>query len=340
MGIESTLVKKEVREIGMDRAFLFSILVQFLLVSMLLFIYSSYSHILTTEVPVIITIDSNETALIEELEGSGAKVVLVEPGGNSREPPRSTVPNTAVAAIDTNSGAVRADSSNIMSGFAIAKIKSVSEKVSFEEALAENNFDFQVERNFEGSAEFIQMGYGILIPICIILPAIVAMSISTQSIFSERKRNTIELLLVSPISDNSIAVYKVFPLVAISVLCSAAWLIMVSWQIPTSNFPILLAVSFFLSLLLVSLSVVFSCKSKTVREANAMSSVAGMFAMVSLVLPYSPLVIYSPTTVMARAASNALDAEMLIGAAILGVLALLAYAASLRAVGDLRRSYT
>lgn len=39
-----TLAKKEFGEIVMDRAFLFSIVVQFILVSMLLFIYVSYSQ--------------------------------------------------------------------------------------------------------------------------------------------------------------------------------------------------------------------------------------------------------------------------------------------------------
>ncbi|MFH1447874.1 MAG: ABC transporter permease [Candidatus Micrarchaeota archaeon] len=339
MGIKRALIKKEIVEIGMDRAFLFSILVQFLLISMLLFIYTSYSHILTTDVPVTITITSNETELIKELEGSGVNVIITG-STDTKQTSRPSPINTAAATIDIDSKEVKSDPSNIMSSFAIAKIKSVSEKISFAQALEENNFDFRVERNFEGSAEFIQMGYGILIPICIILPAIVAMSLSTQSIFTERKRNTIELLLVSPISNNSIAVYKVFPLVLISVLCSAAWLTMVSLQIPTSNIPLLLFVSLSLSLLLVSLSVVFSCKSKTVREANAMSSVAGMFAMVSLVLPYSPLVIYSPTSVMARAASNTADADMLIGAGILAVFSVLSYLVALRAVTELRRSYT
>ncbi len=339
MGIKTTLIKKELGEIGMDRAFLFSIFVQFLLISMLLFIYASYSQILTAEIPVTIAINSNETDLIEELEESGAKVILVDEGRN-RGIPRTISPNTAVASIDTEEKTVKSDPSNIMSGFAIAKIKSVSEKVSFDQALEKNNFMFDVDRSFEGSAEFIQMGYGILIPICIILPAIVVMSISTQSIFIERKRNTIELLLVSPISNNAIAVYKVFPLVGVSVLCAFAWLLLVSLQIPTANIQLLLLVSFFLSLFLVSMSVVFSCKSKTVREANALSSVAGMFAMVSLVMPYSPAVLYSPTSVMARAASNTLDTEMIMGTAALGAVSLIAYWFALRAVEELRRSYT
>jgi len=168
----------------------------------------------------------------------------------------------------------------------------------------------------------------------------VAMSISTQSIFTERKRNTIELLLVSPVSNASIAFYKTAPLVFVSVICSAAWLLLVSTSIPTSNIPLLLVVSFATSLLLVSLSVVISCKSKTVREANAFSSMVGMFVMVLLVLPHNPFSTFTPTSVMARAASNALDIDMLIGAGALLLVALASFAWTLKAVGELRRSYT
>ncbi len=325
----------------MDRAFLFSIVVQFILISMLLFIYVSYSQISKTQVPITVTINSNQTDLIKSLETSGVRVLVVNTTDGAPPPVPSTFsPNSAAAAIDTEAKTVKTDPSNIMSGFAIAKIKSVSEKVSFDEALAAHNFDFQVERNFDGTAEFVQMGYGMLIPICIILPAVVAMSISTQSIFTERKRNTIELLLVSPISNSSIAFYKTVPLVLVSVICSAAWLLLVSWQIPTSNIPLLLLVSFAISLLLVALSVVISCKSKTVREANAFSSVVGMLVMVSMVLPYNPLTVYTPISVMARAASNALDFEMLAGTGVILLAALLSYLWAMRAVGELRRSYT
>ncbi|MFH1470228.1 MAG: ABC transporter permease subunit, partial [Candidatus Micrarchaeota archaeon] len=333
--------KKEFGEILMDRAFLFSILIQFILISMLLFIYVSYSQISKANVPITVSINSNETALIQNLQDAGVRVLVIN-GSNDTSPPvpRAATPNNAVAAIDTSSKTVKTDTSSILSGFAIAKIKSVSEKVSFDEALASKNFDFTVERSFDGAAEFVQMGYGMLIPICIILPAVVAMSISTQSIFTERKRNTIELLLVSPIPNSSIAFYKTAPLVLVSVLCSAAWLILVSTSIPTSNIPLLLVVSFATSLLLVSLSVVISCKSKTVREANAFSSMVGMFVMVLLVLPHNPFSTFTPTSVMARAASNALDTDMLIGAGLLLMLALASFAWTLRAVGELRRSYT
>lgn len=337
--MKKTLLKKEIGEITMDRAFLFSIVIQFLLISMLLFIYVSYSQISKSKVPITVSINSNQTDLIKNLEDAGVKVVVVN---DSTPPPipRTYAPNTAIASIDTGAKKVTTDPSNIMSGFAIAKIKSVSEKVSFDEALAEHNFDFRVERNFEGAAEFVQMGYGMLVPICLILPAVVAMSISTQSIFTERKRNTIELLLVSPIKNSTIAFYKIAPLVLVSVLCSAAWLVMVASQIPIMNFPLLLIVSLFISLIMVALSVVVSCKSKTVREANAFSSIVGMLIMVSLVLPYNWLVVYTPTSVMSRAASNALDNEMLIGTAVLGIAAALSCLWALRAVGELRRSYT
>jgi ABC-type Na+ efflux pump permease subunit len=351
--MKKTLAKKEFNEMLMDRAFLFSIVVQFILVSMLLFIYVSYSQISKTNVPITVTINSNETELISSLKDSGVNVIVTE-GGENPAIPKTFSPNAAAAAIDTSAKTVKTDPSNIMSGFAIAKIKSASEKVSFDQALSNNNFTYSEDRVFQGSAEFVQMGYGMLIPICIILPAVVAMSISTSSIFTERKRNTIELLLVSPITNLSLTLYKVFPLVGVSVVCSLAWLLLVSTAIPissssisafgfevfVSNIWLLLAVSFSISVLMVSLSVVVSCKSKTVREANAFSSIVGMFIMVSLVLPYNPLVVYTPTSVMARAASSVLDNEMLIGSAALAFVAFLSFLWAKRAVGELRESYT
>lgn len=322
------LLEKELREIAGDRAFLGSILIQFITISMLLFLYDTYSEVMhSPNLRITVAVDTNNTALISKFEEAGVRVVPVgEEGVN--------------AVLNTTSGEVRTDPSNIFSGFAIAKINLVSKSISFEDALERSNFSYSSEKLAEGHHELVQMGYGLIIPIAVVMPAMVGLSLSIQNILSERKRRTIELLLVSPISDFEIAVSKILPYVAASTACGTAWLLLVAQRIPVYNLPLLILAELLLSLMLVSLSVFISSTARTMQEANVLSSLAGMLLVFSILLPSTDLSSYLPTILLSRISSNYPDERIVVGLLLLSCMSALLLLLATKGVGRMRRSYS
>lgn len=343
-------LRKEFTEILGDRSFLFSIVVQFLLISMLLFIYSVYSKIAVSPIEVTVAVDKNDTQLAGRLRDAGVRVVTAEPSAAGSSPPLPAglqgTGGTAGASggqgakvvASISSGKITTDPTNVMSGFAIARIKSATDEITFEDALLKANFTYESVSNARRS-DFAQMGYAAIIPMAILFPVLVAMALSTQGIFTERKRKTIELLLASPISDMKLTFYKVFPLVAVSTACATAWLLLIMRQIEMENFSLLVLLTLLLSLLAVSTSVIVSSKAQTSREANAISSVIGMLMTIMILLPYSPVSVYLPTVVISRAAANPVDGEMIAGSVLLAAISFLTYFLAVRSVRDLRENY-
>jgi len=325
------LMEKELREIANDRAFLGSILIQFITISMLLFLYDTYSEVMhSPNLKITIAVDSNNTALISKLEESGVKVV---PAGEETL-------ERVNAVINTTTGEIKTDPSNIFSGFAIAKISSVSKSISFEEALEKGNFSYSSEGLYGGNTDFVQMGYGLIVPIAVVMPAMVGLSLSIQNILSERKKRTIELLLVSPISDFDIALSKILPYVISSTACGAAWLVIVMQRIPVYNVSLLLVAEFLLSSALVSLSVLISASARSIQEANVLSSLSGMALVFSILLPSSLVSAYLPTILISRVASKYPDAEIAAGLILLAVVSIVCFWLAVRSIGRMRRSYS
>ncbi|MEM3556139.1 MAG: ABC transporter permease [Candidatus Micrarchaeia archaeon] len=323
--------EKETREILSDRAFLGSILIQFITISMLLFLYDTYSEVMhSPNLKITIAVDTNNTALVSKLEESGVKVVPV--GDEAVE--------KVNAVINTTTGEVKTDPSNIFSGFAIAKISSVSKSISFEDALEKNNFSYSSEKLAEGHHDFVQMGYGLIIPISLLMPAMVGLSLSIQNILGERKKRTIELLLVSPLSDFDIAFSKVIPYVVTSTLCGAVWLFIIGGRIPVYNTLLLILTEFLLSFALVSVSVLISSTARSMQEANVLSSLAGMLLVFSILLPSSDFSLYSPTTLISRIASNYPDEKIIFGLLLLAGISALLFFFAMKGVARMRRSYS
>ena len=325
------LMEKELREIASDRAFLGSILIQFITISMLLFLYDTYSEVMhSPNLKITIAVDGNNTALISKLEESGVKVVPV--GEETLE--------RVNAVINTSTGEIKTDPSNIFSGFAIAKISSVSRSISFEEALDKGNFSYSSEGLYGGNTDFVQMGYGLIVPIAVVMPAMVGLSLSIQNVLSERKKRTIELILVSPISDFDIALSKTLPYVISSTACGAAWLVIVMQRIPVYNIPLLIVTEFLLSFILVSVSVLISASARSIQEANVLSSLSGMALVFSILLPSSMVSAYLPTILISRVSSNYPDAEIATGLILLALASILCFWLAVKGVGRMRRSYS
>jgi ABC-type Na+ efflux pump permease subunit len=327
------LTEKEFREILGDRAFLGSIIVQFITISMLLFLYDTYSEVMHSpnlSSRVTVALDKNNTELINRLEGSGVNVVLENASG-------AVKPN---AFINTTTGEVKTDPGNIFSGFAIAKINSVSEAISFDEAIRQGNFSYSSQSLAGGNTDFVEMGYGLIVPIALMMPAMVSLSLSIQNILSERKKRTVELLLVSPISDFDIAFAKSAPYVLASTLSGAAWLLLVMQKIPVYNIPLLILAELLISLVLVSLSVLISASARSIQEANVLSSLVGMIFVFSMLLPSSSLSFYLPTILISRISSNFPDEEIVAGLVLLAALGMLCFWLAVKGVGRMRKSYS
>ncbi|MCX6775604.1 MAG: ABC transporter permease subunit [Candidatus Micrarchaeota archaeon] len=325
------LFDKEFAEIIRDRAFIGSVLIQFITISMLLFLYDTYSQVMhSPNLKITISVDTNDSALINRLEESGVRVVLAN---------ESTIERVN-AVINTSSGEIKTDPSNIFSGFAIAKISSVSKAVSFDEALEKSNFSYMSAGLASGNTDFVQMGYGLIVPMAVVMPAMVGLSLSIQNILSERKKRTIELLLVSPISDFDLAFSKTAPYVLSSTICGAAWIAVVTQKIPVYNPLLLVLAELFLSLLLVSLSVIISSIARSMQEANVLSSLSGMALVLSILLPSSSTSEYLPTILIARIASNYPDEGIVVGMLLLAVLSFICFWLAVRSVRRMRRSYS
>jgi len=325
------LIDKEFAEIIRDRAFIGSVLIQFITLSMLLFLYDTYSQVMhSPNLKITISVDTNDSNLISKLEEAGVRVVL----------PNQSAIERVNAEINTSSGEIKTDPSNIFSGFAIAKISSVSKEVSFDEALEKNNFTYSSVGLASGNTDFVQMGYGLIVPMAVVMPAMVGLSVSIQNILSERKKRTIELLLVSPISDFDIAFSKTAPYVLSSTICGAAWILVVTQKIPVYNPLLLILAELLLSLVLVSLSVIISSTARSMEEANVLSSLSGMAVVLSILAPSSSLSEYLPTILLARIASNYPDQGIIVGMLALALLSLFCFWVAVKSVKRMRKSYS
>jgi len=337
--ISRKIFEKETKEIVRDKVFIVSIFVQFIIIGALLFLYVFYSQINVASIPVVVTIDQPDAELIKSLRESGASVVVsnqLAPEPNEPGLPRSRNVN---AYLNTTTGEIRTDVSNIYSGFALSRIRDATDELSFEEALEREGITYEASRVGTGNYGFLSMGYGLITPMAIILPAFVVMAFTLQSILIERKRKTIELLLVSPISDFKLTLSKIAPYAIVSTLLSIVWLLMVGRVFSLQNFPLLVIVSFIFSFLLVSASTLISTRAGSVREANAISSLIGMGVPMLAVLPNSPLTIYFPTVIISRIASNAIELEIIWTVIVFAALAIILFLITVKAVKRMRVNY-
>jgi hypothetical protein len=75
------------------------------------------------------------------------------------------------------------------------------------------------------------------------------------------------------------------------------------------------------------------------KEANALSSLVGMIAVTSIIVPYNPLSIYLPAVMIARIASNALDFSIGVGIFSISLISVLAFLIAIRSVGEMRNNF-
>lgn len=335
--------KHELSELLTDKVFIISVFLQLTIISTLLFVYAFYSTINSQSFPVTVTLDKYDPLLIEKLNEQGVNVVAPKDGALLPFPP-SEAPKVKGRPIsvsyDTQSNRVQSDVSNIFSGYAISKIREAAQESSFESALDEKGLAYTISDTPEGNFAFLPMAYGILIPIAIILPAFILMGFTLQGILLERKTKIIELILVSPITDFQIAQIKVLPYIAVSCVLSFVWLLMISNTIAIQNIWLLLAISAFFSIIIISMSTIISCNAGSVKEANALSSIAGMAIPLIGLIPYNAFSDYMPTSLMGQAASSYLTSDLLFRSAIFGLFSLLFFLGSIASIRRMRVNFS
>ncbi|MFH0972072.1 MAG: ABC transporter permease [Candidatus Micrarchaeota archaeon] len=333
-----SFAEKELKDLVTDRVFIISVLLQFTIISALLFLYTFYSTINNTNLAVTVQIDKYDQELINRLMESGARVQVQTPEGikvyGNLSGNRLNRVGRVNIAYNTSTNEVKSDASNIFSGYAISKIRDAADELSFDQALVSEKFSYTVEDVEDGNFAFLPISYGIIIPIALILPAFIIMGFTLQGILVERKTKVIELLLVSPISDFQIAQIKIVPYIFASTLLSILWLLLIGIRIEYQNFALLGLISFLFSMLIISISTIISCTASSVKEANALSSIFGMTVPMLGILPYNALSIYFPTAIMARIASSRVNDELLLT---IGVFAIAAMACFVWAVNAIRK---
>ncbi|HLC48574.1 MAG TPA: ABC transporter permease [Candidatus Norongarragalinales archaeon] len=341
MGI-GEFAKKEATDLVTDKVFLISILLQFTIISALLFLYQFYSSINNTNFPVTVELDSYNADLVGRLQENGVNVQVRTPEGlttyQSGVQPARRLGSIRVA-FNTSSNEVKSDVANVFSGYAISKIRDAAELVSFEQALEKEGVAYEISGTMDGDFAFLPLNYGLIVPIAIILPAFIVMGFTLQGILVERKTKAIELLLVSPISDFQIAQIKVLPYMAVSTLLSVIWLLFISSRVEVLNIWALAAVAAMFSIITVSLSTIISCTASSVKEANAISSLAGMAIPMLGILPYSIFSPFFPTVIMARVSSSHLGMELALTIAVLGFVAAAFFLAAMLAIRNMRRNF-
>ena len=337
------MIEKELYEVINNRAFRMSIITQVFLVFVMVYLYKTYSSIDQYKIPITVSVNENDPALVQALEDNGVTVVVRPTANSSNSSGASSAQasrprgSNEVAQIDVNSKEIKSDSSNILTSIAIARIKVASRVKSLDDLLAENNFTFKVQGSQDNN-DFAQMAYGLIIPLVIMFPAIVSMTLASQGLLIEKKKRTIELFLVSPISDFSIAIAKILPLSVASLLTSVILLLVASNDIVIKNQLILIVVSCLVAIAATSLGIVISTFSKTVREANALSAIVAIMSVAVIVIP-TPLSLYMPHTTAARAAVTSLDEPILLGMFFSLFLAVLSFAVAFYSVARMRKNY-
>ncbi len=334
--------KKELKDIATDKVFIISVLLQFTIISALLFLFTFYSTINNTNFPVTVELDKYDADLVGRLTESGVTVKVRGEDGfeiyNSQIRPTGRVGSVTIA-FNSSNNEVSSDVSNIFSGYAISKVRDASEEVSFEQALEEKQFDYEFSGVKEGNYAFLPLSYGIIIPIAIILPAFIVMGFTLQGILVERKTKVIELLLVSPVSDFQIAQIKVIPYILVSAFLSLLWILYISATIQILNPLALVFVAALFSVMTVSISTIISATASSVKEANAFSSLIGMSIPMLGILPYNSLSNYFPTVIMGRVASNALTFDILFSIGVMTLISLLLFALAVYSIRRMRINF-
>ncbi|MCX8166420.1 MAG: ABC transporter permease [Candidatus Micrarchaeota archaeon] len=335
------LLEKEIAEILRNRAFLISVITQIFMIFVLLFMYKTYSNIDHYNIPITVAVNSNDTTMINALKQSGVNVVVKNssstPNTNTNPIQTNQTFQNQVAEIDLENKTIKTDSSNILSSIAIARIKVASKIKSFEEVLQDNNYTFQVQGNTKKN-EFAQIAYSLIVPLIVLFPAIVSMTLASESLLLEKKKKTIELLLVSPVSNLYILIVKLVPLVIFGVLTSLILILFASSQIEILNQHVLLVIALIMNVIATSLGIIISTKSKTVREANAISAIIAII-IVSFIVISNPFSIYFPHTIAARVSITNIDSAIIQGIIINIIFAIMISFLAYKSIESMRTNY-
>lgn len=214
------------------------------------------------------------------------------------------------------------DNANVLSGYADAEIsravqelshsvkkKRIEKQINSADAVLSpiriEELSLGVQR---GSADFIEMMYGLLIPFILLLPVFLATNMISDSIVGEKEKKTYEMLVASPISKTEIILGKTLPIIFVALVQSLLWIVLLEVRgIAVYNVPMLLALLCLLNLTFVGFGVVISAFSENIKDANVY---VAAFLIIASLWMFAPLSLnseihaISPVSLITKLASN------------------------------------
>ncbi|RMF89166.1 MAG: ABC transporter permease [Methanobacteriota archaeon] len=164
------------------------------------------------------------------------------------------------------------------------------------------------EGSSETSPEFIVIMYGLLIPFILLLPTFLATNMVTDSIVGEKERKTYEILVASPLTKREIILSKTLPILAVTLLQSFLWILLLIYKgIPVYNIPLLMVLLLILDVIFIGIGVLISALSDTLKESNLTVTITIIIASLAMFAPLSireGLYRLNPLNLLTKLASN------------------------------------
>lgn len=211
------------------------------------------------------------------------------------------------------------DNTNVLSGYADAEIsraiqefsleikkKRIARQVGSAEAVLS---PIRVEElslgSSRGSADFVELMYGLLIPFILLLPVFLATNMTTDSIVGEKEKKTYEALVASPLSKVGIILGKTLPIIFVAVAQSMLWAVLLEVRgIALYNILALLLLLCLLSLIFVGFGLIVSAYSDDIKDANVFVAALLIVASLAMFAPLSLKNALSPVPLITKLAST------------------------------------
>ena len=162
------------------------------------------------------------------------------------------------------------------------------------------------------SSYFVEVMYGFIVPFVLLLPFFMASNIVTDSVVGERERKTFEVLLMTPLSNSTVMVGKILPILFFSILQSMAWILLLDLlKVPIYNPIILFFILSSVGLGFIGIGIIISMLVDSTKEANSAITLALIFATFILFVPlfikaplFEGILNFLPTVIIIKLAST------------------------------------
>lgn len=326
--MNTALMKKETADIVSEKLYLFAFLAQLVVVMGVLFAALLYTSIAAPETSSFVETQRPRLGIIGSDRGIetvlGESLELIPVRGEAFQIMESL---NLVGVLEINSRrdfTLYLDNTQLLSGYADTEVTDALEQRRKElerELLEEQTGDadtvltpIRLAVNQVGGSgdkqppEFVVVMYALLIPFILLLPTFLATNMVTDSIVGEKERKTYEVLVASPLSKGEIIVSKITPILAIAMIQSLFWILLLNAKTtPVYNIGLLMLLLFIINIIFIGLGVLISAFSNTLKESNLSVTLTILFASITMFAPLplkSQIQALNPIVLMTKLASN------------------------------------